>query len=126
MSHIIIEGNLTADAEGGYGKESGKPWARLNVAVNNRVKSQDGSWTDGPTSFYRVTAFGSLAENAMDSLHKGDTVVVSGDLTVEGFVRQDGTNGVSQEITADHLGASLRFGTVAITKASKTPAAAAE
>jgi hypothetical protein len=51
---------------------------------------------------------------------------VSGDLTVESFVRQDGTNGVSQEITADHLGASLRFGTVAITKASKTPAAAAE
>jgi single-stranded DNA-binding protein len=67
VSHIIIEGNLTADAEGGYGKESGKQWARLNVAVNNRVKSQDGSWTDGPTSFYRVTAFGSLAENAMNS-----------------------------------------------------------
>ncbi len=122
MSHIIIEGNLTADAEGGYGKESGKPWARLNV-VNNRVKSQDGSWTDGPTSFYRVTAFGSLAENAMNSLHKGDTVVLSGDLTVEGFVRQDGTNGVSQEITADHLGASLRFGTVAITKTTKAGSA---
>ncbi len=43
---------------------------------------------------------------------------------MEGFVRHDGTNGVSQEITADHLGASLRFGTAAITKASKTPAAA--
>ncbi len=92
--------------------------------MNNRVKIQDGSWTDGPTSFYRVTAFGSLAENAMNSLHKGNTVVVSGDLTVESFVRHDGTNGVSQEITADHLGASLRFGTAAITKASKTPAAA--
>jgi len=126
MSHIIIEGNLTADAEGCYGKESGKPWARLNVAVNNRVKQQDGTWTDGPTSFYRVTAFGSLAENAMNSLHKGDTVVVSGDLTVEGFVRQDGTNGVSQEITADHLGASLRFGTVTITKTTGQQPAAAE
>ena len=29
MSHIIIEGNRTADAEGGYGKESGKPWTRV-------------------------------------------------------------------------------------------------
>lgn len=62
----------------------------------------------------------------MNSLHKGDSVVVSGDLIVEGFVRQDGTNGISQEITADHLGASLRFGTVTITKTGKTPAAVSE
>ena len=123
MSHIIIEGNLTADPEGGHGRESGRAYARLNVAVNNRNKDQAGNWVDGPTSFYRVTCFGSLAENAIDSLRKGDAVVVAGDLTVEGFVRQDGTHGVSQEITADHLGASLRFGTVAITKTTR-PAAA--
>ena len=118
MSHIIIEGNLTTDPEGGYGKESGKPWARLQVAVNNRVRTAEG-WADGPASFYRVTVFGALAENAMNSLHKGDSVVAAGQLTVEGFVRQDGTNGISQEITADHLGASLRFGHVAITKTSR-------
>lgn len=94
--------------------------------MNNRNKDQDGNWVDGPTSFYRVTVFGALAENAMDSLHKGDAVVVAGDLTVQGFVRQDGTNGISQEITADHLGASLRFGTVAITKANRQQPAAAE
>ncbi len=63
---------------------------------------------------------------ASNSLHKGDSVVVAGDLTVEGFVRQDGTNGVSQEITADHLGASLRFGTVTITKTGKTRLPATE
>ena len=66
-----------------------------------------------------VTVFGALAENAMNSLNKGDAVVAAGQLTVEGFVRQDGTHGISQEITADHLGASLRFGSVAITKTGR-------
>lgn len=39
---------------------------------------------------------------------KGDAVLVAGHPhTVEGFTRQDGTNGLSNEIIADHLGASV-------------------
>lgn len=116
MSHITIEGNLTADPEGGFGKDSGKPWAKLNVAVNNRTRNRDGEWADGPTSFYRVTVFGNLAQNALNSLHKADTVVVTGSMTVEGFTRADGSHGISHEVTADTLAASLRLGTVTITK----------
>lgn len=58
MSHIAFEANLTADPEGGYGRESGKAYAKLSVAENHRVKAQDGAWSDGPTSFCRVTLFG--------------------------------------------------------------------
>lgn len=124
MSYIVIEGNLTADPEVNFAQESGKAYARLNVAVNNRAKQQDGTWTDGPTSFYRVTTFGARAENAGNSFHKGDTVLVAGNLTVQGFTRADGTTGLSHEITAEQLGASVLYGTVAISKTTKTDSSA--
>lgn len=126
MSHIAFEGNLTADPEAGYGKDSGKAYAKLNVAENHRVKAQDGTWTDGPTSFYRVTLFGRLAENAVNSFHKGDAVVVVGDLTVTSYTRQDSTPAIANEVVADLIGGSPRYGTVTITKATKQAAAEAE
>lgn len=95
----------------------------LNVALNNRAKQQDGTWTDGPTSFYRVTTFGARAENAGNSFHKGEAVLVAGNLTVQGFTRADGTNGLTREITAEHLGASVLYGTVAISKTTKADSA---
>lgn len=120
MSHIAFEGNLTAEPEGGYGKESGKAYAKLNAAENHRAKAQDGTWSDGPTSFYRVTLFGRLAENALNSFHKGDTVVVVGDLTVTSYTRQDGTPATSNEVVADLIGGSPRYGTVSITRNAKS------
>ena len=89
--YIVIEGNLTETPALGYGESSGKPYIKLNVAVNDRVKAEDGSWTDGPATFYRVTAFGSRAENAAASFTKGDTVIAAGNLTVAGFTRADGS-----------------------------------
>lgn len=118
-SYIIIEGNLTETPALGYGQDSGKPYTRLNVAVSDRIKTDDG-YTDGPVTFYRVTVFGSRAENAAASLTKGDTVIVAGDLRVEGFTRTDGTPGRANEITADVLGASLRYGTVTTQRATRT------
>ncbi len=95
----------------------------LNVALNNRAKQQDGTWTDGPTSFYRVTTFGARAKNAGNSFHQGEAVLVAGNLTVQGFTRADGTNGLTHEITAEHLGASVLYGTVAISKTTKADSA---
>lgn len=119
MSHyIVIEGNLTETPALGYGQESGKPYTRLSIAVNDRIKTDDG-YTDGPATFYRVTVFGSRAENAAASFTKGDTVIAAGNLRVEGFTRTDGTTGRSNEITADLVGASVLYGAVTTERATR-------
>ena len=42
--HIVIEGNLTRDPNGGYGKDTGKAYTHLDIAVTDRVKSNQGDW----------------------------------------------------------------------------------
>jgi single-strand DNA-binding protein len=103
--HIIIEGNLTRDPNGGYGKDTGKAYTHLDIAVTDRVRD----WVDGPPTYYRVTIFGKTAENALNSLNKGNAVIATGELTVRNYTRTDGTPGIAQEIIADHLGAALTY-----------------
>ena len=118
-THTVIEGNLTRDPEGGFARESGKAWARIDVAVSDRTRDEQGTWTDTPTTYYRVTVFGKRAEHVLDSLHKGDTIVAAGQTTVEAFTRQDGTQGQANRITADVIGASLLYEGVTTSRATK-------
>ena len=112
--HIVIEGNLTRDPNGGYGKDTGKAYTHLDIAVTDRIRNTQGDWVDGPPTYYRVTVFGKTAENALNSLAKGNTVIATGDLTVRAYTCTDGTPGISHEIVADHLGAALTYTTVTI------------
>jgi len=112
--HIVIEGNLTRDPNGGYGKDTGKAYTHLDVAVTDRIKSSQGDWVDGPPTYYRVTVFGKTAENALNSLTKGNTVIAAWELTVRAYTRTDGTPGIANDIIADHLGAALTYTTVTI------------
>lgn len=94
FSHIVFEGNLTRDPVGGYGKENGKAYCHLDVAVNDRVESINGEWVDGPATYYRVTAFGATAENATNSLAKGHPDLITGEFSVRTYTRTDGTTGI--------------------------------
>ena len=107
--YLVIEGNLTTDPQGGHARTTGRSYVWLQVAVNERVKGSEGHYDMGPTVYYRVTAFGSRADHAINSLHKGDTIIAAGTYTVEGFHRDDGTTAETHEITADHLGVSLKY-----------------
>ena len=42
--------------------EPGTAYCHLDVAVNDRVKTTNGQWIDGPASYYRVTVFRAIAE----------------------------------------------------------------
>ena len=113
--YITAEGNTTRPVIGGFAKDSGKAWAHVEVAVTDRAKSDNGDYVDGPTTYYRVSVFGSRAENAMESLtEKGARVVFAGSLTARSYTRDDGQRGISNDVTADLLGASLTYNTVTI------------
>ena len=114
---VNIAGNLVADPELTYG-ESGVAHARLRVAVNERIQGADGTWQDGEPVFHNVSAFRALAENAANSLKKGDPVTVAGELEFRAF-EKDGERREARRIVAETIGPDLRFGTAAYQRSSR-------
>ena len=82
-------GNLTRDVELRY-LPSGMAVADIGLAVNDRVKTQDGEWADQPV-FLDITLFGRQAEIAAEYLEKGSECVVEGRLKMDSW--QDKTTG---------------------------------
>ncbi|MFK4296568.1 single-strand DNA-binding protein [Arthrobacter sp. GAS37] len=115
---ISIAGNLVANPELTYG-ESGVAHAKLRVAVNQRIQGADGTWQDGEPVFHNVSAFRALAENAANSLKKGDPVTVAGELEFRSY-EKDGEKREARRIVADTIGPDLRFGTAAYQRSAHT------
>ena len=97
-ARITIDGNLTADPDFGV-SNAGTSWARLRVASHDRVK-RNGEWTSTDPEFFNVTLFGRAAEDAGDTLHKGDRVTVEGRPELELFDRRDGSTGAVVKVYA--------------------------
>jgi single-strand DNA-binding protein len=84
---------------------------QFRLASTDRRRDAQGNWQDGTTSWYRVNAWGELGRNALNSLRKGQRVIVAGDLSVSEWDGADGHKGRSVEIRAAALGHDLTFGT---------------
>jgi len=112
-STTTIIGNLTRDPELKFlGNDS--TVVKLSVAVNRKTKGRDGEWNE-TTSYFNVSAFGTLAENSADSLHKGNRVIVTGRLEQRSWDKEDGTKGTAIELIADAVGPDLRFNSANLT-----------
>lgn len=92
----------------------------FTLAVNERIRNQDGSWSNGPTSWYRVNVWGALMRNASVSLHKGHPVVVQGNLRVSEYTTQSGATGKSVDLRASAIGHDLTFGTASFSRGGST------
>lgn len=91
------------------------------ASTQRKYDKTEQKWVDADTNWYTVTAFRSLATNAIGSILKGQRVVVSGRLRVRDW--QNGEKaGTVVEVDADALGHDLTFGTSQFTR---TPAATA-
>lgn len=116
---VTIEGNLTADPEHDT-SENGVEYARLTVAVNDRrLNEQTGKWEDAGTVFHRAVVFNDQARHVVDSLRKGDSVLVAGELRFGSYTDKDDNVRESRDVVADTVAASLRFATVNVTRAPK-------
>lgn len=115
-------GNLTADPELRF-TASGKPVANFTVGVNRRTQDSEGNWTDAPTTFHDVKVWGPQAENIAESLLQGHEAVVVGQVETETWKNKDGENRRRQVVVVSErfgaVGASLRYATAQITKATK-------
>ncbi len=101
---IIIVGNLGRDPEMRY-TPSGQPVTNFSVATNRRYTSSNGERVD-ETVWFRVSAWGRLAETCNQYLAKGRKVLVEGRLTADSsggprvWTDQAGTPRASFEISA--------------------------
>jgi single-strand DNA-binding protein len=99
---------------------SGRPVAKVRVAVNTRYQNSDGAWVDGTTSWHTVQAWGALAEHLAESVTKGDRVLVHGRLEQREYTTEAGEKRTAWEVTAEEIGLSLRHTAAETTKARST------
>jgi single-strand DNA-binding protein len=102
---IELSGHLGSDPELRI-TPSGVAVCDLRVAVTPRRKVGD-DWVDLETLWFTVVTWKQLAENAAQSLHKGDRVTVRGRLAQQTYTKGDGTSGVKAVIDAIAVGADL-------------------
>ena len=67
-------------------------------------------WVDSDTNWYTVSMFRNVAINAAESIKKGDRVLILGTLRIRDWGDTD-RSGTTVEITADHIGHDLYWGT---------------
>lgn len=70
-----------------------------------------------------MTLWEKAAENAAESLRKGDRVLVVGQAHTEAWADSDGAKRGKQVITDAEIGASLRFTTIQVARAKREPTA---
>ena len=105
-SNVTIVGNLTRDPELRF-TAGGKGVASFGVAVNRRYQV-NGEWQE-KVSFFNVTAWDQLGENAAASLTKGARIIVTGRLEQREYETKEGEKRNVVEIVADELERSFRI-----------------
>ena len=108
---ITLVGNLTRDPELRF-TTGGRGVASFGIAVGRRYQV-NGEWQE-QTSYFNITAWGQLGENAAATLAKGSRVIVTGRLEQREYTTRDGDKRTAIEVVADELGPSLRWATAQV------------
>jgi len=119
---ITLVGNLTRDPELRF-TTTGRGVASFGIAVSRRYQV-NGEWQE-QTSFFNVTAWGELGENAAASLTKGARIVVTGRLEQREYTTREGDKRTAIDVIADELGPSLRWATATVERTTEKDGAGA-
>jgi single-strand DNA-binding protein len=112
---ITLVGNLTREPELRY-TTGGRGVTSFGLAVNRRYQ-QNSEWVE-ETSFFDVTAWGTLGENVAASLHKGTRAIVAGRLTQRSWDTDDGKRS-KVEVIADSIGPDLRWASAEVERVAR-------
>ena len=98
MNKMIVIGNLGKDPEMRY-TASGQAVTNFTVATNYKYTTAEGESRE-ETEWFRVSAWGRLAETCNQYLSKGRKVYVEGRLSSRTFETREGETRFSNEIRA--------------------------
>lgn len=124
-TNIPIMGRLTGDPELRF-TPSGAAVAGFTVAVTpRRFNRQTNDWEDKETQFWRCNAWNhgklTLAENVVEGLKKGDSVIVFGEVEARKYETKQGERREAMEIRVESIGKDLKFHKPPISQTSKPP-----
>ena len=99
LNHVQLIGFLGKDPEKRQVRGNGASFAVLSVATQQSWKDSNDEW-QSKTEWHRVVAFNRLGESIADTLHKGDHVLVDGQLVSSKYDRD---NGKSKKVKASKV-----------------------
>ncbi len=88
------------------------------ASSQRRFDRASSRWVDGDTNWYTVSAFRALANNGVESIQKGDRVIVQGQFRLRDWENTD-RSGTTAEIEADVIGHDLSWGTATYKRVSR-------
>ena len=98
LNKCMIIGNLGRDPEMRY-TPNGQAVTQFTVAVNRNFKGANGEWQE-ETEWFRVVAWGPLAERTAEYLRKGRKVYVEGRLQTRQWEDREGQKRYTPELVA--------------------------
>lgn len=101
FNKIIVIGNLGRDPELRYTPQ-GSAVCSFSIATNEKRRDKAGDLQD-VTTWFRVTLWNKLAENASKYLTKGSPVYIEGRLRIEDWTDRDGKTRSSLEINGTDM-----------------------
>ena len=118
MNTVTVVGNLTRDPELRI-FENGTV-ANLGIAINESYKDKRSDEWKEITTFMNLAVWGEQeADNVVESLKKGDRVLVSGKLKVRQWETDSGEKRQASEISVQEIGPTLKWATTTGTRNAK-------
>ena len=114
-NNVTVTGNATREPELRF-TPSGQAVANFGLAVNRRWQNRQTQEWEEAVSFFDVTAWAQLAENAAETISKGTRVTVSGRLDQRSWENQEGEKRSKIEIVADDVAISLKWATADVAR----------
>ena len=99
LNEVTIIGRLGADPEIRY-TQGGSKVASYNVATTEKWKDKNSGRVQEKTEWHRISAWGFLADNAEQYMHKGDLVLVKGSLETQKWDDKQGVTHYTTQIKA--------------------------
>ena len=120
MNEITIHGNVVSKPEQRPVRDD-MVLVTFRVAIPRRRYDQhQHTWVNMPSVFQEVVAFNGLARNAMDTLTKGMTVTITGQLADNSYTPNGANYRIQRtEFIAADIAVSLRWATAVVTKNSR-------
>lgn len=115
---VTLIGNMTRDPEVRY-TASGQAKCGFGLAVNRRWQNRQTNEWEERVGFFNVVCWGELGESVVESLGKGNRVIVTGRLEQRSWETEDGEKRSVVEVTADDVGPSLRWATATVHRSER-------
>lgn len=115
QSTVTISGYVGAEPVS-FGRSENSPACSLRIAsTQSYYRNDEQQWHERPTTWMTVKAYRTLASNVLKSVHKGDAIVVYGNLSTENWTK-DGNDYNRVILEASAIGHDLNRGTTQFTK----------